>query len=61
MIKTKAKLVRLGGCLGCSKTCKYNEEIADPAVASSDAPYGCNSKLVGFGLDEGGVNDRTVN
>lgn len=55
MEKTKSKLVRLSGCDGCIKVCKYNGEIADPAVASSfnDEVYGCNSGLVGFNLDEG--------
>ena len=53
-IKLKPNLVVLNGCYGCSKTCKYNAEIADPIAASNydNALFGCNSGPVGFKLEE---------
>jgi len=55
-IKLKNSLVVLNGCYGCSKTCKYNAEIADPIAASNldNTLYGCNSSVVSFGLEEKG-------
>ena len=54
-IKLKKNLVVLNGCLGCSKLCKYNGEIADPIAASNfdNTVYRCNSRLIGFTLNEG--------
>ena len=54
-IKLKNSLVVLNGCLGCSKLCKYNNEIADPVAAANvgNEFYGCNSRLIGFVLNEG--------
>ena len=56
MEKRSPNLVHLPGCEGCGRHCKYNAEIADPLTASQfsrDFPYGCNSKLQGFELEEG--------
>jgi len=54
MTKRPSTLVGAPGCEACSKVCKYNTEIADPFMAAEwkrEAPYGCNSKLTGFGLE----------
>lgn len=59
--KKVAKLAYLPGCMGCGKMCKYNTEIADPMAASEysyNEPYGCNTRLQGFTIEEGVVNER---
>jgi len=54
MTKRPSTLVIPPGCEGCGKLCKYNNPVADPFMAASwshENPYGCNSKLSGFGLE----------
>lgn len=54
MTKRPSTLVNVPGCESCSKNCKYNSPVADPFMASMwdrEKPYGCNSKLTGFGLE----------
>lgn len=56
MTKRPSTLVNAPGCESCGKSCKYNAAIADPFMAAEwkrESAYGCNSKLVGFGLEEG--------
>jgi len=63
MTKRPSTLVNAPGCEACMKACKYNTAIADPFMASEwkrEAPYGCNSKLQGFELDEGPDNHPTL-
>lgn len=60
-VKKPNTLVYLPGCMGCGKLCKYNAAIADPAAAaeySYDNPYGCNTRLQGFVVEEGNDNER---
>jgi hypothetical protein len=63
MTKRPSTLVFAPGCEGCSKSCKYNAPVVDPFMASEwkrEDPYGCNSKLMGFTLDEGPENHPTL-
>jgi hypothetical protein len=56
MTKRPSTLINIPGCESCSHLCKYNGPVADPFIAAEwkrEAPYGCNSKLHGFGLEEG--------
>lgn len=56
MTKRPSTLVYAPGCEACGKVCKYNNPIADSFMASEwkrESPYGCNSKITGFGLEEG--------
>lgn len=62
-IKRPSILVRIPGCESCGRLCKYNNEVADPFMAaqwSREAPYGCNSKLSGFEIDEGNDNQPVL-
>lgn len=56
MEKRTPNLTYLPGCEGCGKPCKYNAQIAEPFTASHfdrEKPYGCNSKLQHFEVEEG--------
>jgi len=55
MTKRPSTLVHIPGCEGCGLVCKYNNPVADPFMASEwkrESPYGCNSKLRGFEVEE---------
>lgn len=59
MTKRPSILVLAPGCEGCGHVCRYNCAVCDPFMAAEwkrEFPYGCNSKIQSFEIEEGADN-----